>query len=91
MLMLPPSVRIFVAGQPTDLRCGFDALPKGPLGQAIHYTLAQWEALNRFVSDGAIEIDNNVGENALRPLAVGRKNWLFLGNDEGGRRMAILY
>ena len=68
-----------------------DALPKGPLGQAIHYTLAQWEALNRFVSDGAIEIDNNVGEKALRPIAVGRKNWLFLGNDEGGRRMAILY
>ena len=68
-----------------------EALPKGPLGQALHYTLAQWAALNCFVSDGTIEIDNNIGENALRPLAVGRKNWLFLGNDEGGRRMAILY
>jgi transposase len=68
-----------------------DALPKAPLGQALHYALAQWKALNRFVSDGTIEIDNNIAENALRPLALGRKNWLFLGNDQGGQRMAVLY
>lgn len=68
-----------------------EALPKGPLGQALHYALAQWAALNRFATDGTIEIDNNTAENALRPLAIGRKNWLFLGSDEGGRRMAILY
>jgi len=68
-----------------------NALPKSPLGQAIHYMLAQWEALNRYVNDGTIAIDNNEAENALRPISIGRKNWLFLGNDEGGRRMAILY
>jgi transposase len=68
-----------------------DALPEGPLGKAIHYMENQWAALTFFLSDGAADIDNNVAENALRPLCVGRRNWLFLGNDEGGRRLAILY
>jgi hypothetical protein len=68
-----------------------DALPEGPLGKAIHYMDNQWTALTYFLSDGAADIDNNAAENALRPLCVGRKNWLFLGNDEGGRRLAILY
>lgn len=51
----------------------------------------QWAALTIFLSAGTIDLDNNAAENAVRPICVGRKNWLFLGNDEGGRRLAILY
>lgn len=68
-----------------------DALPESPLGKAITYMTNQWKALSYFLSDGAAEIDNNIAENAVRPLAIGRKNWLFLGSDQGGRRLAILY
>ena len=68
-----------------------DVLPKSPLGQALTYTLNQWAALLRFAEDGSLEIDNNTAENALRPIALGRKNYLFMGNDDGGRRAAILY
>jgi transposase len=67
------------------------ALPKSPLGQAIAYTQSQWKALTRYVEDGILEIDNNRAERALRRIAIGRKNWMFAGNDEGGRRAAILY
>ena len=67
-----------------------DTLPKSPLGEALTYALNQWEALQRFTEDGALEIDNNIAENALRPIALGRKNFLFMGSDEGGRRAAIL-
>jgi len=68
-----------------------DTLPKSPLGQAVQYALNQWTALTRFVEDGRLEPDNNLAENAVRPIALGRKNYLFLGNDAGGRRAAILY
>lgn len=68
-----------------------DALPKSPLGEAVTYALNQWEALLRFTEDGSLEIDNNTAENALRPIALGRKNYLFMGSDAGGRRAAILY
>lgn len=68
-----------------------DTLPKSPLGEALTYALNQWEALVRFTENGALEIDNNIAENALRPIALGRKNYLFMGSDEGGRRAAILY
>lgn len=67
------------------------ALPKSPLGQAITYTQAQWKALTRYVEDGILEIDNNRAERALRRIAIGRKNWMFAGSDEGGRRAATLY
>jgi len=66
-------------------------LPKSPIGKAITYATNQWTALCRFADDGRLEIDNNRAERALRGIAVGRKNWLFLGNDEGGRRAAIIY
>ena len=55
------------------------------------YARNQWRALNRFIEDGELEPDNNVGENALRPIALGRKNYLFVGSENGGRRAAILY
>ena len=66
-------------------------LPQGLLGQAIDYTLKRWEALTRFVDDGALEIDNNLIENAIRPSAIGKKNWLFIGHPEAGERSAVIY
>ncbi len=61
------------------------------MGEAIGYTLNQWDALNVYLTDGRLSIDNNVAENALRRVALGRKNWLFVGSDNGGRTAAILY
>jgi transposase len=52
-------------------------LPKSPLGEAVRYLTNQWAALQRFVEDGRLAIDNNRAENQLRVVAVGRKNWLF--------------
>ena len=66
-------------------------LPKSPLGQAVQYALNQWKALNRFVENGMLEIDNNTAERGLREVALGRKNWMFLGNDASGERAAIIY
>jgi transposase len=66
-------------------------LPKSPMGEAITYALGQWEALTRYLEDGILEIDNNRAERALRRVAIGRKNWMFAGSDEGGHRAAILY
>ena len=67
-----------------------EVLPKSPIGQAISYTLGNWDALVRYVEDGDLAIDNNVAERALRGLAVGRKNWMFAGSDRGGRTAAVL-
>lgn len=69
----------------------FQVLPKSPLGKAITYARLQWKALCRYTEDGDLSIDNNRSERALRCVAVGRKNWMFAGNDEGGRRAAIIY
>jgi len=66
-------------------------LPKSPIGEAVGYARGQWTALTRYVEDGGLAIDNNVSERALRRVVIGRKNWLFCGSDEGGRRAAILY
>jgi transposase len=66
-------------------------LPQSPLGTAIDYTLGQWTPLQLFLADGRIEIDNNLVENAIRPTAIGKKNWLFIGEAEAGERSAILY
>ena len=66
-------------------------LPKSPLGEAVRYLTNQWTALQRFVDDGRLAIDNNAAENQLRGIAVGRKNWLFAGSFEGARRAALLY
>jgi transposase len=66
-------------------------LPKSLLGQAIDYTLARWESLTRYVDDGRLEIDNNLCENAIRPTAVGKKNFLFVGHPEAGQRSAVIY
>lgn len=64
--------------------------PKSKLGKAIGYAINQWESLEVFVDDAAIPLDNNVSERALRIIALGRKNWLFVGEDGGGESMAVL-
>jgi transposase len=60
--------------------------PKSPLGEAIRYTQAQWQALTQFLMNAELPLDNNLSENALR-----RKNYLFVGNDEAGENIACLY
>jgi len=61
-------------------------LPKSLMGRAMAYALGQWPMLKAFLRDGRIEVDNNFCENAIRPTAVGKKNWLFIGG--GGCRVA---
>src|SRR5216683_7886640 len=66
------------------------ALPKSPLGAAIGYALRNWVALTRYAEDGRLKIDNNGAEQALRPIVLGRKNWLFAGSEAAAHRTAIL-
>ena len=64
---------------------------KSELAGAIKYTLVRWEALTRYCDDGRIEIDNNSAERSIRPLVLGRRNYLFAGSDAGGERAAGIY
>jgi cysteine synthase len=64
---------------------------KSSLAKAIHYSLSRWDALTRYVDDGLLEIDNNTVEREIRPVASGRKNYLFAGSDTGGHAAAMLY
>jgi transposase len=66
-------------------------LPQSPLGSAIDYALGQWRTLEIYLGDGRVEIDNNLVENAIRPTAIGKKNWLFIGEADAGQRSAIVY
>jgi len=66
-------------------------LPQSGMGKAIAYALGRWEALCRFLEDGRLELDNNRAERALRAVAVGRKNWMFVGNERGGTTAAVFY
>ena len=70
-------------------------LPKtseqGMIGKAIRYCLSHWNELNNYLKDGRIEIDNNLVENAIRPFALGRKNWLFNGSPAGAKAGAIFF
>jgi transposase len=66
-------------------------LPKSPLGQAINYTLSRWSGLSAYAQHGQIEIDNNLVENAIRPLAIGRKNYLFAGSHDAAQMTAAMY
>jgi transposase len=66
-------------------------LPKSAIGIAIAYTLHLWPRLVRYLDDGRYEIDNNLIENSIRPVALGRKNYLFAGSHEGAQRAAMMY
>jgi transposase len=63
---------------------------RSKLAQAIRYTFNHWEGLCRFVDDGRIELDTNIVERAMRPIALGRKNALFAGSDSGGNHWSIV-
>lgn len=67
------------------------ALPNSKMGDAIEYTYSLLPRLSRYVNDGRINIDNNLIENAIRPLALGRRNWLFCGNDASAYHATIVY
>ena len=66
-------------------------LPKSLIGKARTYTRNQWQALRRYTADGALSIDNNISERTVKIVAIGRKNYLFVGSHTGGERAAILY
>ena len=79
-----------------DLRAWLDAAlsklsGKSELAKVIRYALSRWAALIRYAEHGQLEIDNNAAECAIRPLALGRKNWLFAGSNTGGERAAAIY
>jgi hypothetical protein len=66
-------------------------LPKSMLGQAVGYALNNWAALLRYQEQGYLAIDNNLSERTLRAIALGRKNWVVLGSESGGKTAAVLY
>ena len=68
-----------------------DILPKSSIGQAISYTLGLWPRLTRYVDNGQVEIDNNLIENSIRPVALGRKNYMFAGSHEAAQQAAMIY
>jgi hypothetical protein len=66
-------------------------LPQSLFGKAISYALERWTQLCRYVEHGVAEIDNNLVENAIRPTALGKKNFLFIGHPQAGWRSAVIY
>lgn len=77
------------------IKQGLDQWPQvltnSPMTKAVRYALGEWDALQTYLRDGRLEIDNNLTENAIRPSAVGKKNWLFIGHPEAGWRSAVIY
>ncbi len=67
------------------------ALPKSPFGKALFYLLQRKEKLTHYCEDGKLQIDNNLVENSIRPLALGRKNYLFAGSHDAAQRIAMMY
>ncbi len=74
-----------------DLLARRKHLPQSLTGEAISYTLGQWDKLLVFLSDGRVQIDNNLVENTIRPSAIGKKSWLFMGDPKSGDRAADFY
>jgi transposase len=68
-----------------------EVLPQSPMGKALNYCLKRWEKLCRYTEDGMLSIDNNPVENSIRPLALGRKNYLFCGSEDAAQRTAMVY
>jgi len=85
-----PILKDFGKWMETELLSG-GLLPKSPIGKAVNYTLKRWSGLNAYLYDGVLEIDNNLVENAIRPLALGRKNYLFAGSHKAAQRAASIY
>ncbi|MBD3316789.1 MAG: transposase [Chitinivibrionales bacterium] len=68
-----------------------EVTPKSGIGKAVAYLLNRWKQLTHFLQDGRIELSNNLIENRVRPFALGRKNWLFVGSEVGAKRLATAY
>lgn len=68
-----------------------NVLPKSAMGKAVAYCIPRWDNLPAYLNDGSLEIDNNLTENAIRPIALGRKNYLFAGSERGAERAAMFY
>ena len=68
-----------------------NTLPKSQIGKAMAYAYARWDALSAYLYDGNLQIDNNLVENAIRPIALGRKNYVFAGSHEAAQRSAMIY
>jgi transposase len=68
-----------------------EVLPKSAMGKATAYCIPRWDNLIAYLHDGSLEIDNNLAENAIRPIALGRKNYLFAGSERGAERAAMFY
>ena len=66
-------------------------MPKSPWGQAVNYAWNQWDDLSLFTKLGCLAVDNNAAERSLRGIALGRRNWLFVGSPQGGQTAAILF
>ena len=67
------------------------AIPKSSIGKALGYSIERWEKLSRYTENGMLNIDNNPVENSIRPVALGRKNYLFAGSHEAAKRSGMLY
>ena len=65
-------------------------MPGGALAKACHYTLALWEKLTRFLEYPELELSNNLAENSMRPIAIGRKNWIHVGSQQAGPKIAAI-
>jgi transposase len=96
----PPEERLAVrtalsvpllAALKTEYEKTLGSVGKGTFAKALRYALTLWDALTRYTTDGRLDICNNAAERAIRPLALGRKNWLFCGSDSGGERAAKMY
>lgn len=85
-----PTLNAFVKWMTDQIKSGH-VLPKSAIGKAMHYSLDRWDKLSNYLYDGSLEIDNNLIENAIRPLALGRKNYLFAGSHEAAKRAAAVY
>jgi hypothetical protein len=75
----------------TWLKENYQVLPKSIMGKAMAYTMTRWEQLSNYLMDGMLEIDNNKIENVIRPVALGRKNYLFAGSHPAAQRAAMSY
>ena len=73
------------------MREQYKSTPKSPIGKAIAYSLNRWDKLCLYTTDGRLEIDNNLVENSIRPIAMGRKAYLFAGSHQAAQRAATLY
>ena len=90
MLRLEKSKPLLEQIKPHIQMARSDALPKSVLAKACNYTLTLWTRLSRFLEHSQLEVSNNLAENAMRPVALGRRNWIHIGSEQAGPRVAAI-